>query len=65
MENLLRDLLEDIVIYIDNILVTNHSWSSPLHLLNQVLACLEDAGFSVNPLKCEWLLTKRISLDIG
>ena len=54
MENLLQDLLEEIVIYIDDILVTNHSWSSHLHLLDNILACLEDAGFSVNPLKCEW-----------
>ena len=54
MENLLQDLLEEIVVYVDDILVTNHSWSSHLHLLNKVLACLEDVGFLVNPLKCEW-----------
>ena len=54
MENLLRDLLEEIVVYIDDILVTNHDWNSPLILLDLVLARLEDAGFSVNPLKCEW-----------
>ena len=54
MENLLRDLLEEIVVYIDDILVTNHDWSSHLILLNKVLAWLEDTGFLVNPLKCEW-----------
>ena len=54
MENLLQDLLEEIVVYIDDILVTNHSWSSHLHLLDQVLAHLEAAGFSVYPLKCKW-----------
>ena len=54
MENLLQDLLEEIVVYINDILVTNHSQSSHLCLLNKVLACLKDAGFSVNPLKCEW-----------
>ena len=53
MENLLQDLLEEIVVYIDDILVTNHSWSSHLHLLNMVLARLEDVGFLVNPLKCK------------
>ena len=53
MENLLQDLLEEIVVYIDDILVTNHSWSSYLHLLNMVLACLEDVGFLVKPLKCK------------
>ena len=54
MENLLRDLLEEIEVYIDDILVTNHDWKSHLILLDKVLARLEDAGVSVNPLKCEW-----------
>ena len=54
MENLLRDLLEEIVVYIDEILVTNHDWKSHLILLDKVLVRLEDAGFLVNPLKCEW-----------
>ena len=53
-ENLLQDLLEEIVIYINDILVTNHSWSSHLHLLEKVLAHLKDAGFLVNPFKCKW-----------
>ena len=54
MGNLLRDLLEEIVVYIDNILVTNHDWKSHLILLDKVLARLKDTGFLVNPLKCEW-----------
>ena len=44
MENLLRDLLEEIVVYIDNILVTNHDWKSHLILVDKVLARLEDAS---------------------
>ena len=54
MENLLRDLLEEIVVYIDDILVTNHDWKSHLILLDKVLVKLEDAGFLVDPRKCEW-----------
>ena len=44
MENLLRDLLEEIAVYIDDILVTNHDWKSHLILLDKVLARLEDAA---------------------
>ena len=65
MENLLRDLLEEIVAYIDDILVTKHDWKSHLILLDKVLVKLEDAGFSVNPLKCKWAVRKWISWDIG
>ena len=54
MENLLRDLLEEIMVYIDDILVTNHDWKSHHILLDKVLVRLKDAGFSVNPLKCKW-----------
>ena len=54
MENLLRDLLEEMVVYIDNNLVTNHDWKSHLILLDKVLAGLEHVGFLVNSLKCKW-----------
>ncbi len=53
MEDVLRDV-EAAKVYIDNIGVFSNNWPTHLHDLHQVLKCLEDNGFTVNLLKCEW-----------
>ena len=46
--------LEEVEIFIDNIGIFSDNWKSHLKSINVVLKNLEDAGFTVNPLKCEW-----------
>ena len=53
MESLFRDLPETNV-YIDDVGVFSNSWKEHLQSLTKVLAVLQQANFTVNPLKCEW-----------
>ena len=53
MESLLRDLPETDV-YIDDVGVFSNNWKEHLNSLTKVLTVLQQANFTVNPLKCEW-----------
>ena len=53
MENLL-EAIKDIEVYIDDIACFSQTFEHHLELLDKVLSRLQDAGFTVNPLKCEW-----------
>ena len=52
-EDTLRGI-EEIEIYIDDVGCFSESWENHLETLDQVLARLAEAGFSINPLKCGW-----------
>ncbi len=57
MENAFRDVSEAKV-YTDNIGVFSDSWQHYMTVLSIVLQKLQDNGFTVNPLKCEWTVKK-------
>ena len=53
MERVLKNLPE-IEIYIDDIGIFSDSWKDHIASINKVLSRLQENGFTVNPLKCEW-----------
>jgi hypothetical protein len=52
IEQVLRDL--DVNVYIDDIFIFSDSWEDHCKAIDAVLERLQDNGFKVNPLKCEW-----------
>ena len=54
METVLEETRDFTEIYIDDIGVFSNSWDEHIQHLNEVLTRLQDNGFTVNPLKCEW-----------
>ena len=52
--HLVLDCIEDIEFYMDDIGVFSYIWDEHLSLLVIVLTCLQNVGFTINPLKCEW-----------
>ena len=53
MEDTLRDI-DEAEVYIDDIGIFTNDWPSHVQVLHKVLKQLQDNGFTVNPLKCEW-----------
>ena len=46
--------MEDVEFYMDDIGCFSNSWDTHLHLLKEVLQCLQSVGFTINPLKYKW-----------
>ena len=54
MEKVLRGITDDLEVYIDDIGIFSKDWKDHIRVLDLVCKCLEEKGFSVNPLKCEF-----------
>ena len=54
MEKTLKDISDDLEVYIDDIAVFSNTFQDHMKILDTVCRRLEEKGFSVNPLKCEW-----------
>ena len=57
MENIFHDV-EDAEVYIDYIGAFSHSWDDHMALLHTILTKLQEHGFTVNPLTCDWAVKK-------
>ena len=53
MERVLR-AIDDIEVYIDDIACFSNDFDSHMALLDQVFNQIQNHGFAINPLKCEW-----------
>ena len=53
MEEVLRGS-DSVECYIDNIGVFSTDWEGHVSMLSQVLQHMEQIGFTINPLKCQW-----------
>jgi hypothetical protein len=57
LENIFHDIT-DAEVYIDDIGTFSHSWDDHPKLLHIILTKMQEYGFTVNPLKCEWVVTE-------
>jgi hypothetical protein len=53
MENIFCDV-NDAEVYINDIGAFSNSWEEHMALISKILTLLQDNGFTVNLLKCEW-----------
>ncbi len=57
MENIFRNI-DDAEVYIDDISAVSPNWEHHLQLLCTILTKLQENGFTVNPLICNWAVNK-------
>ena len=46
--------IEDTKVYINDIGAFSNTWDYHINLLRIILLKLQDNGFTVNPIKCDW-----------
>jgi hypothetical protein len=61
MENIFCDV-NDAEVYIDELGAISNSWEEHMTLISNILTLLQDNGFTVNPIKCEWAVKETVWL---
>jgi NADH dehydrogenase/NADH:ubiquinone oxidoreductase subunit G len=54
MEDVFKDMREFVEVFLDDVGVFSNSYTEHMRHINLVLTRLQENGFTVNPLKCEW-----------
>ena len=54
METVFKDMRDDLEVYIDDIGIFDDDYDEHMRKLRKALSILQDNGFRINPLKCEW-----------
>jgi hypothetical protein len=54
MEDVLKE--HNVEVYIDDIGIFSNSWKEHVKKINELLNTLQENGFAINPLKCEWAI---------
>ena len=59
--NIAQEIMEEVLqefkfseIFIDDIGIFSNNYEEHMHHISQILKELQENGFTVNPLKCEW-----------
>jgi hypothetical protein len=63
MEEIFKDVLDDVKLYINNIGLLHTKWKDHLAMIDLVLTPLKENSFTVNPLKCKWGVKETNWLD--
>ena len=50
--------IDDADVYIDDVGAFSKDWNHHIQLLTDILHCLRENGFTINPSKCEWAITE-------
>ena len=56
MEDIFHDMHEELNIYMDDIGIFDNDFDEHMEKVCKVLTCLQETGFTINPLKCDQLL---------
>jgi hypothetical protein len=64
MEDIFRDMILKIKIFLDNIGIFDDDFDMHMTKIKCVLHHLQENGFTINPLKCKWAMQETDWLEV-